>query len=524
MKQFKKLTMPIIAVLLLSVLLLPGCTKVEDNTDIGENDSVAENETPVAETNDETETISTQVVVVGSGATGLSASIEARQQGLDVIMLEKNAFTGGTTNTAEGYGGLNSNYAEKQGIHYDVREVFFAAQEFHHWATDQDIIMKLYENSGEGANWLESLGVEFEVLAPNGNNKYNTWHIYKGTGAQFVKTLTNKAEESGVQIMLNTTGKELIMEDGKVAGIKATKGDGGNLVINAPVVILATGGYAGSPEMIEKYAKMDADDVYDTGIAGRTGDGINMALAVGASDRRLNGSLMNFGSAMKPYGVYEPVNLLGWLPVLKVNEHGNRFVDESLMNEDWGTNGNAQRQQGTIYMIMSKQNLDNFAENGLPGFGGETPDFYGEIEGALKDHPDYVFVADSIDDLAEKTNIDKEQLKATIERYNGFAKTGIDLDYGKDAEFLYPVEEGPYYALRFELGIFATTDGLVVTPDAQVVDKEGNIIPGLYAGGSDAGGLNGETYEVSIVPGAQQAWAVNSGRFAVQDAVKYLNK
>ena len=138
MKQFKKLTMPIIAVLLLSVLLLPGCTKVEDNTDIGENDSVAENETPVAETNDETETISTQVVVVGSGATGLSASIEARQQGLDVIMLEKNAFTGGTTNTAEGYGGLNSNYAEKQGIHYDVREVFFAAQEFHHWATDQD--------------------------------------------------------------------------------------------------------------------------------------------------------------------------------------------------------------------------------------------------------------------------------------------------------------------------------------------------------------------------------------------------
>ncbi len=137
MKHLKKfLSVIMVIALVLSVLLLPGCSNPEEDLENGDN--VAEDQAPGSDKNGETETISTQVVVVGSGATGLSASIEARQQGLDVIMLEKNAFTGGTTNTAEGYGGLNSNYAEKQGIHYDVREVFFAAQEFHHWATDQD--------------------------------------------------------------------------------------------------------------------------------------------------------------------------------------------------------------------------------------------------------------------------------------------------------------------------------------------------------------------------------------------------
>ncbi|MEL7649954.1 MAG: FAD-dependent oxidoreductase [Sedimentibacter sp.] len=524
MKRFKKfLTMSMLSALLLAAaLLLPGCTKSAEEATAGSKDAITKNEQPSVA--DKSETIDTEVVVVGSGAAGLSASIEARQQGLNVILLEKNGFTGGTTNSAEGYGGLNSNYGESQGINYDIREVFFAAQNFHHWTTDQDIIMKLYENSGEGANWLESLGVEFEGIVPNGNNKFDTWHLYKGTGTQFVKTMTDKAKELGVEILLETRGKELVMKDGKVAGIKAIKKDGSTLVINAPVVILATGGYAGNPEMIEEYAKVDADAIYDTGVAGRTGDGIKMALTAGASDKRLKGSLMNFGASMRVYGVYEPINILGWLPVLKVNQEGNRFVDESMIIKDWGTNGNAQRQQGIVYHIITKKNFDNFIENGFPGYWPEIPNLYDEIDEALKEHPDYVFVADSIDELAQKINIDKTQLHSTIDKYNSYGETGVDLDYGKDAEFLYPVEEGPYYAFKFEVGIFATTDGLEVTPNAQVLDKDGNIIPGLYAGGSDAGGLNGETYEVSVVPGAQQAFAVNFGRFAAQDAARYLNK
>ena len=527
MKHFKKfLTTCMVIALLAAVLLLPGCSNPAEDPNAGNENPVTE--TPNEET--ETETTNTEVVVVGSGATGLSASIEAKQQGLDVILLEKNAFTGGSTLAAEGYGGLNSNFAKNLGAEYDVREVFFAAQKFHHWANDQDIVMKLYEHSGEGANWLESLGVEFDGLVPNGNNKYDTWHVYKGGetelggGPTFVKTLTDKAEELGVEIMLETSGKELIMEDGKVAGIKATKKDGSTLTINAPVVILATGGYAGNPEMIEKYAKIDADSVYDTGISGRTGDGINMALEAGASDRRMKGSLMNFGAAMKPYSVYEPINLIGWLPVLKVNQEGNRFIDESMIIKDWGTNGNAQKQEGIVYHIVTKSNFEYFTENGYPGDEPVMPTMKDDIEKGLVEHPDYIFVADTIDELAEKINVDKNQLNATIERYNGFAETGIDLDYRKDAEFLYPVNEGPYYAFKFELGIFSTTDGLEVTTDAQVLDMDGNIIPGLYAGGSDAGGLNGETYEVSVVPGAQQAWAVNSGRFAAQDAARYINK
>ncbi len=467
-------------------------------------------------------TMDTDVVVVGSGATGLTASIQAKQLGLDVILLEKNGVTGGTTTIAEGYGGVNTDFAKKTGTEYDVLDVFFAMEEFHHYANDQAVALSYLENSGENGNWLEAQGVKFEVLAPNGTNKFNTWHIYQGTGKQFAQTMTDKAKELGVEIILNAPGQELIMKDGKVAGIMAKQSDGTVLTINAPVVILATGGYAGSPEMIAKYAKVDPATIADKGMPGRTGDGINMALAVGASDKRIKGTLMNFGASMKVYSVYDPVNLMGWLPLLKVNQQGNRFIDEATILRDWGTNGNAQKQQGFAYHIVTQKTLDKFIAEGFPGYWPEIPGLMDEINKGLEKQPDYVFKADTIEELAGKINIDKNQLKATVDRYNGFCQTGTDLDYRKPAEFLYPVDEGPFYAFKFEVGIFATTDGLEVTTKAQVLDKEGKIIPGLYAGGGDAGGLSSETYDVNIVPGSQQGWSVNSGRMAAKDAADYI--
>lgn len=502
-------------VVLMATLLLQGCS--------GSGDNAKSN----GEGNAKGETMSTDVVVVGSGATGMSASIQAKQLGLDVIMLEKNGSLGGSSNSAEGYGGINTNFAKKQGIHYDVKKVFKEAQDFHHWATNPELLMKYYQSSGETGNWLESLGVKFDMLAPNGTNKFNTWHLYhrdQPTTNSLVASLSDNAKKLGVKIMLETRGKELIMKDGKVAGIKAEKSDGGTLSIKAPVVILATGGYANNPKMIEKYAKIDGDVVVDVGVPGRTGDGINMALKVGASDKRLKGTLMNFGAAMKGQPTYGPINMVGWMPLLKVNQEGFRFEDESVVERDWGTAGNAQKQQGYVYHIVTKDTLDGFIKNGFPTWTNKMPNFYDDLNKALEKNKDSVFKADTLEELADKMKIDKANLEATVNKWNEFAKTGVDKDFGLPAKYLYPVEKGPYYGFKFGLGIFATTDGLEVTPDAQVLDKKGKVIPGLYAGGGDAGGLNGETYDVNIVPGSQQGWAVNSGRFAAKDAKRYIGE
>lgn len=497
---------------LCSTLLVAGCGK-EDHKASGQGE----------------QTMDTDVVVVGSGATGLTAAIQARQLGLHVIVLEKNAWVGGTSAITEGYGGINSNFAEQKGFHYNVNEVFQAAENFHHWTNDSRLLKKYYEESGENANWLEGLGVKFGRIAKLGNNKFETWHTYEGGAQAFIHVLADTCHQLGGDILLETKGTELLLQDGKIAGIRAQQKNQ-RMIIHAPVVILATGGYADNPDMIRKLAKIDPATIADTGVPGRTGDGIQMALAIGASDRRLKGSLMVYGSAMKGVnknanGKANPLYALARLPGMKVNQQGERFMDESLHFRDWGDAGNIQKQVGIAYMILSQRTIDQFRTSGVPGSASQTkmlqdPEFLPLFEKALTKENPHVFKAVSLAELAGKIGIDVNALQASVDRYNGFCQSGQDTDYGN--KLLFPVNEGPYYAFKCETGIFSTFDGLEVTENAQVIDQNGRVIPGLYAGGSDAGGVNGESYEIGIVPGSQQGWAVASGRFAARDAFRYI--
>ena len=518
--MFKKLTgrkkiALVTIMLMLAVVILPGCGGSPD--------------TDKAKDNAAGETISTEVVVVGSGATGLSAAIEAAQRGCKVILLEKNPNLGGTTSMAEGIAGLNDEYAKSLGIPtYDLVEVLNKAEQYHHWMADPFLLTRFYQNSADTIAWLQELGVKFTLVQGMG---YQTHHTYDGMGKQFVKTMETAAENLGVQIMTSTAGQELIMKDGKVAGIKAKASDGSILTINAPVVILATGGYSTNPEMIQKYAGVDPEKIVYTGLPGSTnGDGINMALAVGASDKKLTGVIQYFGALLDgdQYGTELYNGMVQ--PMLRVNQDGKRFIAETMNQMDPCMYGNAQMQQDAVYQIMTKADLDRFvtqgAPSGLPYYQANTPlpDFVNQIEKVAKMDKGNVFVADSIDALADMIKVDKAALKDTIDRYNGYCETGKDLEFAKDPAFLIPVGDGPYYAFKLKCGYFCTNDGLEITPQAQVLDKDGKVIPGLYAGGNDTGGWCGDTYDIALIPGTTQGWAANTGRFAAEDAARYLGK
>lgn len=506
----KKFTSAIIMLFLVS-MLLPGCgSSTKSVTSTGK-------------------TLSTDVVVVGSGATGMAAAIQARQLGCKVIMLEKNSILGGTTNSAEGIAGLNDDYAKSKGIPtYDLGDVLIKAEQYNHWKANPELLSKFYANSANTISWLQELGVKFNIVQGMG---YKTHHTYDGLGKQFVKTLAADAENLGVQIMTDTPGKDLIVKDGKIAGIKAKAKDGSTLTINAPVVILATGGYSSNAAMIKKYAKVDPTQIIYAGLPDSTnGDGINMALAIGASDKKLTGVVQYFGALMDgdQYGthLYDAMTQ----PMFRVNQDGKRFISEAMNQEDPCMYGNAQLQQKAVYQIMTKADLDRFATQGapcgLPYYQANTPlpDLLNQIDKVAKMNKGNVFVANSIDELADMIKVDKTTLKATIDQYNGYCKTGKDLEFGKNAQFLIPIGDGPYYAFKIKCGYFCTNDGLEVTPQAQVLNKNGKIIPGLYAGGNDTGGWTGDTYDIALIPGTTQGWAVNSGRFAAKDAARYLNK
>ena len=137
---------------------------------------------------------------------------------------------------------------------------------------------------------------------------------------------------------------------------------------------------------------------------------------------------------------------------------------------------------------------------------------------------DWTRRADAVTVTAPGLELDAEKLQETLDTYNGYCADGVDARFAKPAEYLNALEEGPFYAFEVFNGYFTTVGGIKVTPRTEVLDENDQVIPGLYAGGSDAGGLYGDTYDVGIAAGSQASWAINSGRLAAKNGACYLGK
>lgn len=418
---------------------------------------------------------------------------------------------------------MNSDLQKSKGVAIDVNEAILRSQEYHHWISDYKIVKKYYEQSAQTINWLQSLGVKFADVLSMGPS-YTTWHMYEGGGSSMVKVLVEKAQSLGATLILDAPGTEILMKDGKVSGIKSQLKNSKTLIIHAPVVILATGGYAGNTEMIQKYAGVAPDNIVDSGIAGRDGDGINMALAVGASDRKLKGTLMVFGPIMRGDTFLSDLqNMACYQGFMQVNEDAQRFVDESLPGINFTSYGNARMQQNKVYEIFTEEDMQRLISEGNPLTQTQPlTKLKEQMEKRAAQEPDRIFKADSVEALAEKTGLDKQALLNSVQVSNAACDLGKDEAFNKAKEYLTPLKKGPFYAYRVDLGYFTTADGLEVNENAQVLDSAGQWIPGLYAGGSDAAGISGDSYDVGVAPGSQQGWAVNSGSFAAEDAALYL--
>ena len=146
-----------------------------------------------------------------------------------------------------------------------------------------------------------------------------------------------------------------------------------------------------------------------------------------------------------------------------------------------------------------------------------------EIDEEARTRPEDVFKAESIEELAKQINIDPETLQNTVNEYNSFAKQGHDELFSKNPKYLFPLTEGPYYAVRAQTVFLGTMGGIKINHRTEVLDNDDNRIPGLYAGGFDAGGMYGDSYGIRYSTGLASGFAVNSGRLAGKNALKYLS-
>ncbi len=535
------------------------------------------------------ETINTKVLVIGMGGAGIMTgnrvvdklyeAYEGDTSKIDVLMIDKAAKYGGTSVTTSSPMSINPSYfvEKNDGKEYvdaeNLKKVWmeYTEGDAKEWAIDM-----MMESSGDAVDYLIDNGFVFGAPVQGLSDPYLICCNY-GDGfmvdksivqAYFDKFMGNYTAKGG-KYMLQTEATSLIVEDGKVTGVNAVGADGTTYIINAEYIVSATGGFAGNGEMEDKYF---SDKYYNLSGGGRWN-----AYGMTQNDGKIIQSAIDNGAATYNIGM-PPVSHIGGaykvmheFPIIQqeypdfftgkpatislndvpmmlavapnslaVNRQGVRFKDETTLTAygNWAAGA-------YFFTIWSDEQMQSIRDNGLKfsnigifinqgGWPANTPipELYDVLEKGIE--MDYIYKADTLEELAEKIGVDPATLAKTVADYNSYCDTkenppqGIEKNpviydlSGRPMEGEYNVYEkvegnGPYYAVKGAPWIYSTTGALDVDEQFRVLKADGEPLEGLYAVGTDCLGIMfTEKKEYVTYGGADQGWAFTSGYLAGQ--------
>ncbi|MCL6479296.1 MAG: FAD-dependent oxidoreductase [Peptococcaceae bacterium] len=473
-------------------------------------------------------------IVIGAGGAGIAAALTLAEGGAKVAIFEKALHAGGSMVWAEGTFAAESEMQRRRNIKESRDEIFRGMMEYSHWKANAALVRAFVDKSASTIDWLEQHGVEFSEPSAVWPGGPRTWHLFKkGYGGAVMKALVSRATQQGAEIYYGSNVKKILREpDGPVTGVVLEDETGKETKVAAKAVIIATGGYANNKEWIKKYTGFDLHvNLFPLGNFNKDGDGIKMAWEIGAAEDNIGLIQFNFGT---PPHTRPNSHILGAVgqPTLWINQRGVRFCDEAIV-QNFSYCGNAMSKQpgGYAYRIFDETTKRDWVENGVDvGVGmfyvpprTRLKKLDAEIQEALEKNNPYIFVAESLSELADKIGIDRAILAKTVQEYNGYCAKGHDDQFAKDREFLRPVEVPKFYAFKCYTDFLGTLGGIKINEKTEVLDKNNEVIPGLYAAGNDAAGLYGDSYDV-ISSGATSAFAFNSGRMAGENALKLIHQ
>lgn len=410
------------------------------------------------------------VIVVGGGAAGMGAASNAADAGATVLLFEKQSHLGGNTMLSGGYVYATGTQDQKDaGVEDSVEDLVAYWQMRAEGHADEALLTLVAENSNDTVEWLRANGVELVFAGPTGTSPVPR-ALITGVGGTGLTTPVENAlrAKEGVQICLNTPVTGLLTdESGKVVGVTAQGADGSLYEAYAKGgVVLATGGFDASEEMKRAYAPSIADEICYSN-AGNTGDGIRYAMEVGAATLFHDGVIGLRGIRNTSFA--DPLLSPIWMTTLLVDSQGNRFCDES---SDYPVLHTRLKENGSRYFYLIAD-----AAQAAPMM---------EIIEALAAE-NYAFCADTLEELAVVTWMDEETFTATVARYNEL--TGQeDADFGKAAELMTGIGEGPYYAIREVPTTIGSLGGICINTDTEVLKPDGTTVEGLFAAGACANG------------------------------------
>lgn len=464
------------------------------------------------------------VLVVGSGIAGLSAAASALQSGAKVGVLERSVRDerGGNTRWTEALMRMKSetevsddfedHFAENSGYYLDpglLREVSSGPQES--WSaitrvlgfTDPEVIATFADNAGPTIQWLKTFGVRFDFLPNYFLTACQPRMGPVGGGLALVEALGQWVEANGATVHYETTARRLLQDaDGAVSGVRAVNAEGRAFDIKGRSTILACGGYEGNPEMLARYIGPRARYIRPVARGGyyNKGEGLRMALEAGASPC---GDFTSFhAEPLDPRsGAPEPIVLVFNYGIL-VNKEGRRFIDEAPATVDatyeFITRVILEQTDGIGYVILDAKLND-------------VPNWQRSVRSDVPPHS-----APTLAALGEELGLDPVVLQNTVDAYNaacpnaaGFKPLELDGlhtvgDYQpRKSNWARSIDKGPFTAFPVICGNCFTFGGLKVNTRAQVLDTDGIVIPGLYAGGEMIGLYYGTyTGATSVMRGA----------------------
>lgn len=416
---------------------------------------------------------SADIVVIGAGGAGMTAAIQAAQDGAtNVVIIEKTAMAGG--NTTRATGGLNASettFQDRDAIE-DSNQLFIDdTMKGGKNINDLSLVTYMAENSAEALYWVNDLGADLTVVGLFGGASVKRIHRPSDTsavGPVLVKTLMSQIEKLNIPVLYNTKADEILTDDnGAVSGVKVTD-ENGTYTINCKAVVVATGGFGANSEMVEKY-NPSLTGFGTTNVAAATGDGIAMGTAIGAATVDMEQIQTHPTVHPETQTMYtEAVRGNG---AILVNKEGARFTNE-MGTRDVVSAAILEQTDGQAWLVFDQAVRDSLKA----------------IEGYIK--AGIVTEAATIEELATAIGADPATLSATMTKFADDVINGNADEFGREGLEL-PLTQANFYACLVAPAIHHTMGGLKINTAGEVLNEEGNAIAGLFAAGEVTGGVHG---------------------------------